>query len=272
MPNDPQDKPSPFGRFAAGERPDEAAARARGRRWVLVLVLMSVVAALGVGVLLVAIVIQFAEIALQGPGAWPPIPPPPANLPDLDDAPPDPPPPGAAAPTAGKSTLVATPSLARVDAFSRKVVFFAKDADLPCLRLPQPGRASVHSLPRRLEQKDFRGQVKRTWRTPGGVYGCQLSPDRKSLLLQCATSSTQQFSVLDLAAEQQTPPVPGRSAVLGKNGEVFFLAETLRESTLETSLYRLPPGQKSPTRLLFVSCRFAKPPTTLVARSATPEK
>ena len=39
-----------------------------------------------------------------------------------------------------KSTIVAAPFLKSVDKFQRRVVFFNKDVDLPCLRLPEPGQ------------------------------------------------------------------------------------------------------------------------------------
>ena len=42
-------------------------------------------------------------------------------------------------PTPGKSKIVAASFLKEVETFRRKVVFFTKDADLPCLRLPAPG-------------------------------------------------------------------------------------------------------------------------------------
>ena len=52
---------------------------------------------------------------------------------------PDLPPKGAVFPVEGVSTLVAAPFLKEVPRLRRKVVFFAKDADLPCLRVPTPG-------------------------------------------------------------------------------------------------------------------------------------
>ena len=42
-------------------------------------------------------------------------------------------------PTPGKSKIIPAASLKEVETFRRKVVFFAKDVDLPCLRLPAPG-------------------------------------------------------------------------------------------------------------------------------------
>ena len=42
-------------------------------------------------------------------------------------------------PTPGKSRIVAAPSLKNVETFRRKVLFFSKDVDLPCLRVPDNG-------------------------------------------------------------------------------------------------------------------------------------
>ena len=42
-------------------------------------------------------------------------------------------------PTAGKSKIVAAPALKNVETFRRKVLFFRKDVDLPCLRVPAGG-------------------------------------------------------------------------------------------------------------------------------------
>ena len=46
-------------------------------------------------------------------------------------------------PTPGKSKIVAAPSLKKVETFRRKVVFFTKDVDLPCLRLPAPDEQTL---------------------------------------------------------------------------------------------------------------------------------
>ncbi len=46
-------------------------------------------------------------------------------------------------PAAGTSKIVAAPFLKKVETFRRNVVFFTKDAALPCLRLPAPGERTL---------------------------------------------------------------------------------------------------------------------------------
>lgn len=57
------------------------------------------------------------------------------------------PPPAYEPPEPGKSVLIAAPQLREVTAFDRKVVFFAHDADLPCLRLPDASEMPGEWLP-----------------------------------------------------------------------------------------------------------------------------
>ena len=106
----------------------------RQSKWILCFSAGIIVAVL---VVQIGIVIPLIRRPLAIPKTWPLLP---GQLAPTNgiarDEPPDPPPPGAAAPLAGKSTVVASPTLARVQQFSRKLVFYAKDVDLPYLRLP----------------------------------------------------------------------------------------------------------------------------------------
>ena len=65
-------------------------------------------------------------------------------------------------PTAGKSKIVAAPSLKNVETFRRKVVFFTKDVDLPCLRVPANGG----------QPPDFDSSVHGFDLPGGGGYSC----------------------------------------------------------------------------------------------------
>ena len=129
-------------------------------------------------------------------------------------------------PTAGKSKLTAAPLLKRVETFRRKVVFFRKDADLPCLGEPVPGR----------HVPDFLWRV-RAFEVPGAnsfSFGAEMTKDgdlvfpSRNMILRVnkAGSAEKLISLAELT-------VPGA----GKMPEGTHIEELLGASATGNVLY-----------------------------------